>query len=76
MKQINESAIHQADTLTVTPSDFVTTIQSYHTQKTPEEQFGEYVAQRLAKLPDDLSRRRLENAIQEAIVNAEKAAFQ
>ena len=37
--------------------------------------FGEYVAQRLDRLPDDLKRRKLENAIQEAIVNAEKELF-
>lgn len=39
------------------------------------EQFGTYVTQRLDRLPDDLKRRRLENAIQEAIVKAEKEAL-
>lgn len=43
---------------------------------TTEEQFGLYVAQRLSGLPDILSKRKTEIEIQEAIVKAEKGAFQ
>lgn len=59
-----------------TSFNVVTSTQSNHIQKTSEQQFGDYVAQRLARLPNDLCRRKLENAIQEAIVKAEKDAFQ
>lgn len=40
------------------------------------EQFGQYVTQRLCRQPDDLKRRKLENAIQEAIARTEKALFE
>lgn len=39
------------------------------------ELFGQYVVQRLNRQPDDLKRRKLENAIQEAIVKTEKDLF-
>lgn len=44
--------------------------------KTESEQFAFYVAQRLDKLPDERKRRKLENAIQEAIVNIEKESLE
>lgn len=39
-------------------------------------QFGLYVAQRLTKLPDERSRRKLEYSIQAVILDAEQEAFQ
>lgn len=36
------------------------------------EQFGSYVAQRISKIRNEFTRRRLENVIQAAIVAAEK----
>lgn len=44
--------------------------------KDETEQFGLYVAQRIYKLPDAAKRRKLETSIQEAIVKAEKEAFE
>lgn len=38
--------------------------------------FGKYVEQRLCRQTDDLKRRRLESAIQEAIAKTEKELFE
>lgn len=58
-----------------TTSNVVTSMQNNQILKTLEQLFAEYVAQRLTMLPDDLSRRRLENALQEAFVKAKKEAL-
>lgn len=39
-------------------------------------QFGLFVAQRLSKLPDERSRRKLENSIQAVILDVERESFQ
>lgn len=50
--------------------------QSHWLPRNDSEHFGFYVAQRLDRLPDERKRRKLENAIQEAIVNIEKESLE
>lgn len=49
---------------------------NHHYERKDADDFGRFVAQSLAKLPDERQRRKLEIEIEVAILNAKKAAFQ
>lgn len=75
-----QEAILKAEKHAITSASFstmnvVTSVQTNQFQKTADEQFGEYVAQRLAILPEDSGRFRLKMYIEEAIVKAGKEAL-
>lgn len=68
---------HQNDLVSFEPVSMAQLIPpSDHQDRRDAEEFGRFVAQRLTKLPDKRSRRKLENSIQAAILDVELQSFQ